>query len=318
MSDITTAHLQVPHTALTDVTLHVPSYTCYGILGVPGSGKSALLNVLAGLHGTASRDVRIGTHTALDAAPVVGLMVPAHALPNTVTPFQLLRDYGRLRGIEGPNLLGHCQRAIRWCALEQLANRPIGTFSQFDRLRTALALAILHRPLVLLLDEPTTGLNAHEQQAMIDVIESLRDRNMTIVIATRGNAPLESLFDHIGVLTNGRIIAELNGQHIRDLPRTLMIRTNDIPTAAHEHIQALDDGIIVTRRSIVLTGNGIFSLAQILQVLLHYNVHIFRIDPRNHPLADLVRQSRQPNVLSNRYPVRAITSQIGEDIAPKE
>lgn len=319
MTAVSTSHLHIAETPIRDVTLTIPAHSCYGIVGGRDSGKSMLINVLAGCHGVASQQVRIGTQTALAAMPTVGVMSPTLDLPKQMSPFQLLRDTALLRGIEGPNLVAHCQRALRWCAMEPYANRPLGTLSLFNRLRTTLALAVLHRPVLLLLDEPTAGLLAQEQQAMIDVIENLRDRNMTIVIATLGAAPLESLFDAVGVLAQGQIVAELSGQQVRDLPRTIVIRTNDIPTAADEHIQALDEGIIVTRRNIVLTGNGIQSLAQILQVLLHYNVHIFRIEPRNHPLADLVSQARQPQVLQSRYPARIVTSPFDENGAtPKE
>jgi predicted membrane chloride channel (bestrophin family) len=65
-----------------------------------------------------------------------------------------------------------------------------------------------------------------------------------------------------------------------------------------------------------LTGSGVQSLAQILQILLHYNVHIFRIEPRNHPLNDLVKQSMTPQVLAQIYPPRNITSEIGDEITP--
>jgi len=312
MSAVSTMHLNIAESPLRDVSLTIPAHSCYGIVGERNSGKSLLINILAGCHGIASQQVRIGNQSALSAMPTVGVMSPSLDLPKQLSPFQILRDTALLRGIEGPNLMAHCQRALRWCAMEPYANRPLGTLSRFNRLRTALALAVLHRPVVLLLDEPTSGLLAQEQQAMIDVIENLRDRSMTIVIATRGAAPLESLFDAVGVLAHGQIVAELSGQQVRDLPRTIVIRTNDIPTAADEHIQALDEGIIVTRRNIVLTGNGIQSLAQILQVLLHYNVHIFRIEPRNHPLADLVSQARQPQVLQSRYPARIVTSPFDE------
>lgn len=91
-----------------------------------------------------------------------------------------------------------------------------------------------------------------------------------------------------------------------------MIYTSDIPSAAHEHIVELDPSNVVTQRTIVLTGMGVQSLAQILQVLLHYNVHIFRIEPRNHPLHDLVRQATTPQVLAQLYPPRNITSEISE------
>jgi ABC-type multidrug transport system ATPase subunit len=179
-------------------------------------------------------------------------------------------------------------------------------------------MALVNKPALLLLDEPTVDLAAHEQQVMIDILENLRERNMTIIVATRGNAPMESLFDQIAVLSAGKIIAELSAQHIRDMQRTLMIRTSEIPTAAYEHIVAIESGIIVTRRNIVLTGDGVRSLAQILQVLLHYSVHIFCIEPRNHPLADLVMQARYPVVLAHRYPVRLLTNAIRESNATEE
>jgi lipooligosaccharide transport system ATP-binding protein len=316
MNAIAVTQLAVPFSPIRDVSLRIPAQSCYGIIGASGSGKSALLNAIAGLHGTQSHQIRMGTQSVRGATAMIGIMSPRIQPPTYLTVQQLLYTQARLYGITDDTLLVHYQRALRWCAIEQLAHKYIRQLSLFDVRRVMLACALINRPTLLLIDEPTVGLYAHEQHVMIDIIENLRDREMTIVIATRGDVPLESLFDTIGVLADGRIISELDAQQIRTLPRTIMIRTNDIPTAAFESIIALDPSIVATRRTIVLTGNGVQSLAQILQILLHYNVHIFRIEPRNHPLNDLVKQSATPQVLAQIYPPRNITSEIDDGLTP--
>jgi lipooligosaccharide transport system ATP-binding protein len=316
MNAIAVTQLAVPFSPIRDVSLRIPAHSCYGIVGASGSGKSALLNAIAGLHGTQSPLIRMGAQSVRATTAQIGIMSPRIQPPTFLTVQQLLHSHAVLYGLSGTTLAAHYERAVRWCAIEQLAHKYIRQLSLFDVRRVMLACALINRPALLLIDEPTVGLYAHEQHVMIDIIENLRDREMTIVIATRGDVPLESLFDAIGVLADGRIISELDAQQIRTLPRTIMIRTNDIPTAAFENIIALDHGIVATRRTIVLTGSGVQSLAQILQILLHYNVHIFRIEPRNHPLNDLVKQSMTPQVLAQIYPPRNITSEIGDEITP--
>ncbi|NBU62913.1 MAG: ABC transporter ATP-binding protein [Chloroflexia bacterium] len=312
MNAIAVTKLAVPLSPIRDVSLHIPEHCCYGIIGASGSGKSALLNAIAGLHGTQSPHIRMGTQSVNTTTAQIGIVSPRIQPPAHLTVHQLLVTHAALYGIAGSTLTTHYARAMRWCAIEPLASKYIRQLSLFDVRRVMLACALINRPALLLIDEPTVGLYAHEQHVMIDIIENLRDREMTIVIATRGDAPLESLFDMIGVLADGRIISELDAQQIRTLPRTIMIRTNDIPTAAFEYIITLDPSIVATRRNIVLTGTGVAALAQILQTLLHYNVHIFRIEPRNHPLSDLVNQSAMPHVLAKIYPPRNITSEIGD------
>ncbi len=316
MNAIAVTQLSVPSSPIRDVSLRIPEQSCYGIVGASGSGKSALLNALAGLHGTQSHHIRMGTQSVRTTTASIGMMSPRIQPPTYLTVQQLLFTQSALYGITGDALTTHYERAVRWCAIEQLAHKSIRQLSLFDVRRVMLACALINRPALLLIDEPTVGLYAHEQHVMIDIIENLRDREMTIVIATRGDVPLESLFDTIGVLADGRIISELDAQQIRTLPRTIMIRTNEIPTAAFEYIIALDPSIVATRRNIVLTGTGVQSLAQVLQILLHYNVHIFRIEPRNHPLNDLVKQSAMPQVLAQLYPPRNITSEIGDGPTP--
>lgn len=316
MYAVSTIHLTIPRTPIRDINVHIPTNTSYGIIGASGTGKSALLSTIAGLNGLASAHVRINGHVSVHATRQVGYVTPRMHLPGYATVQQFLTEQGQLLGYDHATTVNHCQRAMRWCAIENLSALTIRQLSSFDQRRVILATALMARPAVILIDEPTAGLPAHEQLVMIDVLENLRNRNMTMVIATRGDAPLESLFDTIGILADGHIISELDAPQIRALPRTLMIYTSDIPSAAHEHITDLDSMIVVTQRTIVLTGMGVQSLAQILQVLLHYNVHIFRIEPRNHPLHDLVRQATTPHVLAQLYPPRNITSEIIDQTTP--
>ena len=318
MQYVSLTNLNIPGSAIRDVTLHIPEGSCYGIIGAAGTGKSLLLNAIAGLSGNALGGISVAGSSGHHRPGSIGILTPRVQLPAHLTVLELLTRLRTLRNGADDQTEADCYSAIRWCALEQLTQTPIAKLSFFNKRRVALAMALVNKPALLLLDEPTVDLAAHEQQVMIDILENLRERNMTIIIATRGNAPMESLFDQIAVLSAGKIIAELSAQHIRDMQRTLMIRTSEIPTAAYEHIVAIESGIIVTRRNIVLTGDGVRSLAQILQVLLHYSVHIFCIEPRNHPLADLVMQARYPVVLAHRYPVRLLTNAIRESNATEE
>jgi lipooligosaccharide transport system ATP-binding protein len=310
--------LSVPHTPIQSLSLNVPAHICYGIIGASGSGKSSLLNIIAGLHGVASAHVFIENTPASQSTQQVGVVSPRIQLPADARIDELLIQHAQLYHSNAVDIQQYYQLAIRWCALESSTQLQERMLSIFNQRRVVMAMALIQRPALLLIDEPTIGLTASEQKVMIDIIEGLRDRNMTIVITSRGDAPLDPLFDMIGVLANGTIIAELDQQHIRNLPRTILIRADVIPTAAYEHIVALDNGIVVTRRNIVLTGEGVRALAQILQVLLHYNVHIFAIEPLNHPLADLVNQAKQPHVLAHRYPVRIVTSPIADNSTPPE
>lgn len=310
--------LSAANTPIQSLSLNIPAQVCYGIVGASGSGKSSLLNIIAGLHGQASADVFIDNVPANQATQRIGIVSPRIQLPADTRIDELLRNHAQLYHSTAEEIRTVYQRAIRLCALESLTQQQGRMLSVFNQRRVLIAMALVQQPALLLVDEPTIGLTASEQKVMIDILEGLRDRDMTMVITSRGDAPLDSLFDMIGVLANGTIIAELDQPHIRNLPRTILIRADVIPTAAYEHIVALDNGIVVTRRNIVLTGEGVRALAQILQVLLHYNVHIFAIEPLNHPLADLVHQAKQPQVLAHRYPVRAVTSPIADTGASEE
>jgi ABC-type multidrug transport system ATPase subunit len=310
--------LSASNTPIQSLSLNIPAHVCYGIIGASGSGKSSLLNILAGLHGTASASVFIDNIPANQATQRIGIVSPRIQLPADVRIDEVLMQHAHLYHTNADEIKHAYQRATRLCAIESITHQTVRMLSIFNQRRVVMAMALIQCPTLLLIDEPTIGLTASEQNVMIDIIEGLREREMTIVITSRGDAPLDSLFDMIGVLANGTIIAELDQQHIRNLPRTIRIRADVIPTAAYEHIVALDNGIVVTRRNIVLTGEGVRALAQILQVLLHYNVHIFAIEPLNHPLADLVNQAKQPQVLAHRYPVRVVTSPITDTGAPQE
>jgi ABC-type cobalamin/Fe3+-siderophores transport system ATPase subunit len=123
----------------------------------------------------------MGTQSVRMATAMIGIMSPRIQPPTYLTVQQLLYTQARLYGITDDTLLVHYQRALRWCAIEQLAHKYIRQLSLFDVRRVMLACALINRPTLLLIDEPTVGLYAHEQHVMIDIIENLRDREMTIV-----------------------------------------------------------------------------------------------------------------------------------------
>ena len=198
-------------TALNDVSLGIAPGEFFGLLGPNGAGKSTLMSLIAGL-----RHADVGTLTldgvALSTADAAGRtalgLVPQHiALYQELSPDQNLRIFGELYGLRGALLRERVDEAL---AAVQLADRrkdQVKTFSGGMQRRLNLAAALLHRPKLLLCDEPTVGVDPHSRNAIFEYLERLNRGGLTIVYSTHYMEEATRLCSRIGIIDHGKILA---------------------------------------------------------------------------------------------------------------
>jgi ABC-2 type transport system ATP-binding protein len=202
--------------AIADVNLRVPEGAIYALVGANGAGKSTILEILMNLVRPEAGSAEIlGLDTAGNGPEVraqVGYVPdrPDHAY----------------RWMTGAALLSHAAAYYpSWdhgyadClsgAFELRLRRKIGTLSKGEIRRLQLVLALAHRPPVLLLDEPTDGLDPVVRNRLLSLLaEHLADTPTTVLISTHQIHELESLADHVGVLRNGRLVAQMSRDELR-------------------------------------------------------------------------------------------------------
>lgn len=195
--------------ALDRVTLAVPRGAIFGLLGPNGSGKSTLLSLAAGLRRPTS-----GTALVFGAPPGpqtrrnVGVLFQEQCLDPLMTARETLWLHGRLYGMPRQSLRERVDAALDGVGLGDRANDPTRSLSGGMRRRLELARALLPEPELLLLDEPTTGLDPDSKQRLWERLVEASHDGLTILIATNDVAEAERYCDAVAFFSQGRLVAE--------------------------------------------------------------------------------------------------------------
>ena len=189
-----------------------------GLLGPNGAGKTTLLRMLATLvvpdRGSAQVD---GLDIVRDRYRVrqrIGVLSDARGLYARLTARENVRYYGRLHGLSGPALEARIDELIATLNLDQLADRRTQGFSQGERMKVAIARALVHDPAALLLDEPTNGLDIMSTRGLRDLLRALRAAGKCIVFSTHVMQEVSALCDTIVILGHGRVVASGDCAHL--------------------------------------------------------------------------------------------------------
>ena len=198
--------------AVDGASFTVPRGECLGLLGPNGAGKTTTLSMLAGLLTPDSGQVLIdGRALAGDTDPLkrqLGLVPQELALYEDLTAAENLAFFGALYSLEKATLHQRMADALAIVGLSDRARDKAGTFSGGMKRRLNLAAALLHDPQLLLLDEPTVGVDPQSRNAIFDNIEALRARGKTILYTTHYMEEVERLCDRVVIVDHGKVIAD--------------------------------------------------------------------------------------------------------------
>jgi ABC-2 type transport system ATP-binding protein len=198
--------------ALDGVDFTVPTGTVLGLLGPNGAGKTTAVRVLTTiLHPDAGLAQVLGIDVTRDPQAVrerIGLAGQYAAVDENLTGFENLRMVGQLSHLAKPVAVARASELLERFSLADAADRPVRTYSGGMRRRLDLAAALVHRPPVLFLDEPTTGLDPSGRQDLWGVIEDLVREGTTLLLTTQYLEEADYLADNIVVIDHGHVIAE--------------------------------------------------------------------------------------------------------------
>ena len=197
--------------AVRDVSFTVPKGEIIGLLGPNGSGKTTIMRVLTGFFPPTSGHARVAGLDA--AAQSLALRQKIGYLPESVVLYpdmrvrRFLEFCADVRGINGTRKRGRLEAMVRECGLHEVADRLIGTLSKGYRQRVGLAQALLHEPEVLILDEPTVGLDPRQIADIRHRIRALRG-STTVLLSTHILPEVSMTCDGVIIIDRGRIVAE--------------------------------------------------------------------------------------------------------------
>ena len=197
-------------TALDGISLRVPEGQVYGLLGPNGSGKTTLIRCLVGLLRWQSGEVRTLGHRMPDGAVLgrVGYMTQAAALYGDITVEENVRFFAAIHGT------GEIDWALRFVRLESRRRSLASELSGGMRTRLSLACTIVHRPRLLLLDEPTVGVDPQLRAELWDGLRAMAADGATIIVSSHVMDEAERC-DRLGLILDGRLLAEGSADELR-------------------------------------------------------------------------------------------------------
>ena len=198
--------------AVDGITFSVDGGEIYGLLGPNGAGKTTTLRILSGLiSATSGSAILNGFDVSKEREQVkrsLGFLNASMGLYQRLTPRELLRYFGRLHGLEGKALAQRVAELVDWLEMEPFANLRCGGLSTGQRQRVSIARAMIADPPILILDEPTLGLDVITNRLVLDFIRGEGERGKTIILSTHYLDEAETICNRFGLIYEGKLIAE--------------------------------------------------------------------------------------------------------------
>lgn len=209
------------HVALNDLDLTVNAGEIFGLLGPNGSGKSTLFRILSTLVPLQQGDVsffgaRLSAQTLTDIRRQIGVVFQAPALDKMLTGYENLRHQGHLYGLSGAKLAQRIESNLAAVGMLDVADRRCDKLSGGQRRRIELAKAMLHHPKLLILDEPSTGLDPAARLEYWTALRQLRANGATILLTTHLMEEAEDC-SRLAILDAGRTVAIDSPENLRSL-----------------------------------------------------------------------------------------------------
>jgi ABC-2 type transport system ATP-binding protein len=232
--------------ALDGVSLSVAAGELFGLLGPNGAGKTTLLSIISSLLEPTAGEVRIlgraVTPDDLDLRREVGIVPQELALYGDLSARENLDFFGRLYGLRDPALQERAAEVLAAVGLEDRAGDRVDTFSGGMKRRLNFGAALMHRPKLLLLDEPTTGVDPQSRNHIFEEIRQVNRAGVTIVYTSHYMEEVQALCSRIGIMDHGRVIAcdTLPGL-LRQMTGAIRFRVPELTPALRERLKQLPE-----------------------------------------------------------------------------
>ncbi len=203
--------------AVHNLNLSVAEGEIFGFIGPNGAGKSTTIKILCDLiRPTAGRAAIMGIDVQKpEARRQIGYLPENPSYYAYLSAWELLRFYGTIHGISDELLSERAEELLGMLDLDDAAHRPLRTYSKGMVQRAGIAAALVHDPLVLIFDEPMSGLDPIGRKLVADLMVSLRQQGKTIFFSTHILADVETICDRVGVIVEGNIVYEGSMETVR-------------------------------------------------------------------------------------------------------
>jgi ABC-2 type transport system ATP-binding protein len=198
-------------TVVDDLSIDIRPGELFGLLGPNGAGKTTTINILVGGLLPDAGEVRIngtGSPADSDVKRIIGIVPQSLAVYESLTAYENLNFFGRLYGMNGTELETNIQRVFDIVNLGDRRKDRVKTYSGGMKRRLNIAIALLHHPSLLILDEPTVGVDPQSRNAIFESLRRMKEEGCTILLTSHYLEEAQQLCDSVAILDEGKLVAK--------------------------------------------------------------------------------------------------------------
>lgn len=254
------------------------------ILGTNGAGKSTTINVLTGVLGYELGELfysgRKIKKNDKEFKGKLGVVPQDIALYEDISAEQNLRFFASLYGLKGKELAEKIKEALEFAGLSERAKDKVRTFSGGMKRRLNIACAIAHNPELLIMDEPTVGIDPQSRNHILDSVKKMRERGMTIIYTTHYMEEVEEISTRIIVMDKGEIIASGTKEKLKENVvnfKKIIIEVDDTSKVNLEKfydVEGIKEATIKEKKIEIISLTGVENLDKIISILINDSIKI--------------------------------------------
>lgn len=264
--------------ALNDVSITISGGICYGLVGPNGAGKSTLIKIITSIIRDYEGKIAFNEKRITDKTKQkLGYVPQDIILEETIAASGNLYLFGRLYGLKGKALAERTKEVLALIGLSERSKDKVSTFSGGMKRRLNIGCALMHNPELIIMDEPTVGIDPQSRQYIFQMIEELKTAGKTVIYASHYMEEVERLCDYVAFLDRGKMIE--NGE-ISELLRQYAVSSIYIKADNISQEQLEQYGTVLQDKDafLIYTGEALHAMEQIIIYCRENNVDVERLE----------------------------------------
>nr|WP_207755094.1 ABC transporter ATP-binding protein [Alkaliphilus hydrothermalis] len=274
--------------AVDNVSLTIPEGDIFGLLGPNGAGKTTLINTMLGLTELNEGEIRIfGENFRTSERMIkqnIGIVPQDLAIYNELTAYENLQFFGKLYGLKGGLLKERIEEALKFTGLWEKRKVLPKRFSGGMKRRLNIACAILHRPKLIIMDEPTVGIDPQSRNQILESIKKLNEMGSTIIYTSHYMEEVEEICNNITIIDHGKVIAQGTKDELKNLislEDRIKIQLTSVNYSLEEgikRVKGVKECVLEGNTLTVISNKNANNLSGIIEIINQMNIEIQGMD----------------------------------------
>lgn len=258
----------------------------FGLLGPNGAGKSTTMSMICGILKPTDGNITIlGSDFKKNKSNIareIGFVPQNIALYDNYTAYENVKFFGRIYGLKGKTLDEAINKALEFTGLLDVKNKRAGEFSGGMMRRLNIACAIVHSPKLIIMDEPTVGIDPQSRNHILESVKKLNEKGATIIYTTHYMEEVESICNNIAIIDHGEIIAKGTGDELKEKVSTdkilnITVDNNNFDLNILKSISGVVSADLTDSVLKITSDKDIYNLDEIIKVLKENNIKILDV-----------------------------------------